>query len=157
MATKAEFLTALGATDFIEWVGTPELLETKPEDATKWYAVNCREVMGGTAVYRNVHFYVVDEGGAGEAAYHKDDQLIQTTKQRELYDWMLLVVDGATNNYKAIQVHWVSERFEMVVYSILIDDASDVKWQTYYVRKGHGTAQAITNHESWRLSSQFNV
>jgi len=52
--------------------GGPELQEVKA-DGGKWYNQNMREVQSGSvAVYRNIPFYVVDEGKTTEAAYYKD-------------------------------------------------------------------------------------
>ena len=52
--------------------GLPELQEVKA-DGGKWYNQNMREVQSGSvAVYRNIPFYVVDEGETTEAAYYKD-------------------------------------------------------------------------------------
>ena len=154
--TTAEFLAGLNALDFVDWVGSPELLKTK-QDGSKWYLVNIRETKGATAVYRNIHYYVIDEGLPGETAFYKDTQPQQQTVQSDLRAWMLLAVDTNPNNYKGIQIHWISERYEMVVYSILIADASNLKWQAYYVRKNQGAPVAITNHEASRLSSIFQV
>jgi len=153
--TKAQLLAALEAKDFVDAVGTPELLETKP-DGTKWYGVNIREIKGTEGVYRNVYFYVVDEGGGGEVAYFKDEPPSQSVRNRALYEWMQGAIDGAPDNYKAAQIHWVSERYEMVVFSILDTSGADLVWQAYYIRRGGGAKVKITNHEAWRLSSIFN-
>ena len=52
--------------------GSPELQETKA-DGGKWYNQNIREIQSDSVcVYRNIAFYVVNEGLKAEAAYYKD-------------------------------------------------------------------------------------
>lgn len=71
---KAELLQDLAKKDFVDSLnGEPELKEQKA-DGGKWYLINIREVNpdGKSAVYRNIHFYVVDEGLKTEQAYYKD-------------------------------------------------------------------------------------
>lgn len=69
---KAQLLQQLAA---FPWVGglngTARLQEVK-EDGTKWYVQNVREVCEDQATFRNVSFYVADEGEETEAAYWKD-------------------------------------------------------------------------------------
>ncbi|MCA1807406.1 MAG: hypothetical protein LC687_06135 [Actinobacteria bacterium] len=69
--TKQELLDELLAKDYINTVEEPQLMETKP-DGAKWYKVNVSETFQKVAVYRNIDFYVFDEGGAEEKAYYKD-------------------------------------------------------------------------------------
>ena len=155
--TKAQFLTALGAMDFVSKVGTPELLETKP-DGTKWYSVNLREVKGDACVYRNVNFYVVDEGKAGEAAFFKDEKPIQSVRTKAFYDWMKDAIKTTPDDFKGVQVNWVSEELEMVIYSKLETSGSDLVWKTYYLRKDSGVApMVITNHNPAYLSSVLAI
>ena len=68
---KQELLNDLLAKNFIANVGTPALAETKP-DGTKIYITNVREEVQDKATYRNIAFYVVDEGEATEQAFYKD-------------------------------------------------------------------------------------
>ncbi len=75
--TKTELLADLEGKEFIDYVATPELVETKP-DGTKLYLVNVREVVNKAALYRNISFYVVDEGGETEKAYYKDQDITQS-------------------------------------------------------------------------------
>jgi len=79
---KEELLVDLKNRDFIDWIGEPELLEEKP-DGAKWYSVNVREVVGKAAVYRNIHFYVINEGTKNEKAYYKDREPVANIKQVE--------------------------------------------------------------------------
>ena len=70
--TKKELLNDLAGQTFVNAiVSEPELHEVKP-NGDKWYLVNIREVNGKAAIYRNIHFYVIDEGKGNERAYYKD-------------------------------------------------------------------------------------
>lgn len=79
---KTEFLKDLKAKTFVDYVDNPKKMEEKP-DGSIWYRVNVREVEKDCATYKNVDFYVVDEGGSSETAYYKDSPLTQTVKGTE--------------------------------------------------------------------------
>ncbi|MBI4708256.1 MAG: hypothetical protein HY761_10100 [Candidatus Omnitrophica bacterium] len=81
--TKQELLAEMKAKEFIGSVEEPKLLEVKP-DGAKWYQVNVREVVGKAAIYRNMDFYVVDEGKDTESAYYKDSEPSQSIKAIEI-------------------------------------------------------------------------
>jgi hypothetical protein len=69
---KTEFLAELQKK---EWcgalVGEPQIAEQK-SDGTNWYVLNIRDESDGACVYRNLHFYVVDEGLSTERVFEKD-------------------------------------------------------------------------------------
>ncbi len=153
--TKTELLADLAGRDFVQSVSTPELLETKP-DGAKWYGVNIREVTGDAGVYRNIQFYVYDEGGAGEEAFYKDSAPGSSARASAFRMWMQDTVDNLPNNFKAIQIHWISERWEMVVYSILAG-TNPLSQKTYYIRKGVGASVEIENFDIGLMQSQFDV
>ena len=72
--TKQELLDDLLAKSWVnEIIGSPSLQETKP-NGDKWYIINIREVTDNACTYRNIHFYVINEGEAGEIAYYKDKE-----------------------------------------------------------------------------------
>lgn len=78
--TKQELLEDLAGNDFVDAiVSEPERHETKP-NGDRWYLVNIREVNGKAAIYRNIHFYVIGEGGKDERAYYKDQEPELTIK-----------------------------------------------------------------------------
>ncbi len=69
---KQEFLTALQEKVWCgALVGIPGLAERKP-DGTGWYVQNVRDESDGACTYRNIHFYVVDEGEPTERVFEKD-------------------------------------------------------------------------------------
>ena len=49
----------------------------------KWYQVNVLEVIDDGAIYRNIHFYVIDEGKMTEMAYFKKDQADETLWKKQ--------------------------------------------------------------------------
>ncbi len=158
--TKSELLVNLAARDGVaSLVGDPfDVTPSGDIGVVAWYQQCYWEIRGEAALKQSLNFYVLDEGGAGEAAYYKDSEPSGERVHRSaLAEWMRDAIDASPNSYAAIQIHWVSERWEMVVYSILELDGSDVQWQSYYIRKGAGTAKKITNHEAWRLSSIASV
>ena len=78
--TKQELLNDLLAKSWVnEIIGDPHLQETKP-NGDKWYIVNIREVVDNACLYRNIHFYVIDEGEISELAYYKDKEPDKTIK-----------------------------------------------------------------------------
>jgi hypothetical protein len=79
---KTELLKDLQGKTFIDYIGEPEKMEEKP-DGSIWYRVNVREVDGDCATYKNIDFYVVDEGNEGETAYYKDKPVEQSVKAEE--------------------------------------------------------------------------
>lgn len=64
-------------------VADPELNEVKPNN-DKWYLVNVREINGDVMTYKNIHFYVIDEGKPEERAYYKDTIPIAILTQQEV-------------------------------------------------------------------------
>lgn len=71
--TKNELLQDLMDREYVHAVGEPQLRETKP-DGGNWYVVNVSETYQRAAVYRNIEFYVFNEGETTEAAYYKDNE-----------------------------------------------------------------------------------
>lgn len=141
--TKAELLTELNAHDWVISVDTPTLLETKP-NGTKWYIVNFMEQVGNAGVASNIHFYVVDEGEAGENAFYKNAEPAEAkSRQTSLKKWMINAIDTNPNNYKGIQILWISERYNMIIFSIL--EGSPLEQTVYYVRRGNGSPAIINN------------
>lgn len=67
-----EFLTDLQAKTWCGGLaGVPTLVEQKA-DGAKWYVLNVRDESGDVCVYRNINFYVIDEGLETERVYEKD-------------------------------------------------------------------------------------
>ena len=159
--TKAELLVDLAAQDgVLRLLGDPE--DTTPSGETagvKWYQQNLIEARGKTALKRTVYFYVFDELEPEEEAYYKEElpEDQKHTTASALREWMRAAVDASPDTYKGIQILWLSERWEMVIFAMLDASGDDLAWQAYYIRKGAGAAKKITNHEAQYIASIFSV
>jgi len=81
--TKQELLTDLAVRPFIKAVGTPVIAHVEIKfNNGKWYEVSVLEITSDSKVgiYRNIHFYVVDEGTAKEQAFYKDQEPSKSVK-----------------------------------------------------------------------------
>jgi hypothetical protein len=118
--TKTELLADLAGRSFVKSVGTPELMETKP-DGTKWYKVNVAETLQATATYRNIDFYVFDEREAEEAAFYKDRDPDPATSPTTFRDW-LRVKFIADTDIVSWNIRKADETFEVAIIEALIAD-----------------------------------
>jgi len=160
--TKIELLVDLATRDGIAALVLDPVDVTPSGDVgtVAWYDQAVWEIRGDAALKKSIRFYVLEEGEPGEAAYYKDaePQTAPNVTPNALYSWMRTVIDADPDAYKGVQVHYVSERWEMVVYSILEGDgASGLEWSTYYIRKGAGAPVKISNHDPKFLQSLFRV
>lgn len=153
---KAQLLTDLSTRDYIKWVGTP-VAGANTDEGSEYYTVKTRQINGNAASYINVEFYVVSGGTGNEAAFYKDIPPAQRSKNLAFYDWMRDQIDINPNNYKGIQVLWVSERWEMVIYNILVTGGGFATQKTYYVRKGQGAAIEISGFNPALMGSIFSL
>jgi hypothetical protein len=70
---KQELIQDLQSKDFVDSINGDATLQEVKQDGGKWYIQNIRELQSGSvATYRNVSFYVVDEGLPTEVAYYQD-------------------------------------------------------------------------------------
>lgn len=149
---KQELLFDLEKKEWCAFVEIPELLEVK-KDGTNWYVVNIRDESDSkVGTYRNVHFYVVDEGGAGEVALYKDQEPDETQNRvSKLKQWLFIEADNNPDDFKGIQILWLSEKLNMIIYSIL--DGTPLKQKVFYVRRGHGLRVEIQDFNIELLKS----
>jgi hypothetical protein len=152
---KAALLADLASKYFIENVSAPTLLETKP-NGTKWYQVNINEIVNNVGTFRNVNFYVANEGQGGETAFYQDAPPSQSARLSVLDQWMLDVIDSAPDSFRGFQVLWKSERYGMVIYAILVG-TSTLTWKYYYARKDITPAVEITGMDLNTLRSILSV
>jgi hypothetical protein len=130
---KQELLQDLESKSFVDAInGEPELKETKA-DGGKWYLVNIREVNpdGDSATYRNIHFYVVDEGLETEKAYYKDS--IPTEITDKAYDFTEKVknyIDNATDRF---DIERISEERELAIVKRYTEGTDLVAEERYFV------------------------
>ncbi len=86
---KKEILEDIQKLSFIDGLnGKPTATPDSPKaDGGMWYIQNVREVNpdGKSAVYRNLYFYVIDEGKSTERAYYKDKVPEEITKKTMVF------------------------------------------------------------------------
>jgi hypothetical protein len=157
---RAELLLDLAARDGImSLVGVPvDVTPSGDVGVVAWYNQAVWEVRGDAALKKSIHFYVLDEGGAGEVAYYKDyePQKLPDVDQHPFFDWMRTIIDADPDSYQMIMIHSVLERYGMIVYSTLADDgASGLEWSTYYYRKSGDPPSKISNHDKDFLQSAY--
>ena len=69
---KQEFLDDLNARTWCGALAGESVLAERKPDGTGWYIQNIRDESANVCVYRNIHFYVVDEGLPTERVFEKD-------------------------------------------------------------------------------------
>jgi len=143
--TEAQLLADLAARDQVDWVGTPETAETKP-DGTLWRIVNYREVLQDVSNYRNQTYYVVDPGGAGEAAYYKDEAPWKATVRRSQFrEWIKGMILANEDDFRGVSVHAFNEETEEIVFTILEISGTapnqTMEQKTVWLKKGSGLGQ----------------
>lgn len=86
---KKELLEDLKTLPFCAGLnGEPKATPDSPKaDGGIWYAQNVREINpdGKSATYRNIHFYVFNEGKKDEVAYYKDEIPTEITKKAYVF------------------------------------------------------------------------
>ena len=114
-----EILQDIQNKTFVYSVNQVELKEVKA-DGGKWYLANVREVKDdNTAVYRNIHFYVVDEGLETEKAYYKDSIPTEITKGAiDFTEKLTAYIEQSADLLRQVQV-FEDKRFAIVEKFIL--------------------------------------
>lgn len=137
---KQELLTDLASKVWCDGLnGIPELAEVKA-DGGRWYVQNIREVQSeSVAVYRNIHFYVVDEGMETEAAYYKDAIPESITKK-------ILTFTEKVNAYafthENISVERVNEEGKFAIIKKYIETEIDASEKRFFIKVVDGTIKA---------------
>ena len=130
---KTELLQDLASKTWCDSInGTPELKETKA-DGGKWYLVNIREVNpdGVSAVYRNIHFYVIDEGKKTEAAYYKD--AIPTTITKKPYTFTEQINNFIKNSSSKFDVEKINEDREIALVKRYTENETSITEERFFV------------------------
>ncbi len=121
--TKNELLQDLAGRSFIKAVGDPVLREVKDVGAT-WYTVNVAETFQNTAVFRNIDFYVFDEGGPEEEAYYKDQDPKMNVAPSAFSD-KIRTEFFADSDIKAWNIRTSDEYHKAAIVEALIEDPED--------------------------------
>jgi hypothetical protein len=129
-----EILQDIQNKSFVDSVNQVELKEVKA-DGGKWYLANVREVKDdNTAVYRNIHFYVVDEGLETEKAYYKDEIPTEITKGAiDFTEKLTAYIEQSTDLLRQVQV-FEDKRFA-IVEKFILDETSKNYTRKQYIAK----------------------
>ena len=158
---KQQLLVDLAARDGVSGlIGNPvDVTPSGDVGTVKWYSQGLWQQNGKAALKQTQTFYVANEGEANEVAFYKDaEPEFSQVRAAAFKGWMRTAIDAKPNDFKAVQVVWLSERWEMAIYNVLeADGAKGLKWQAYYVRKGVTAPTKISNHDASRLQSVLSL
>lgn len=130
-----EILQDIQNKSFVDFVNQVELKEVKA-DGGKWYLANVREVKDdNTAVYRNIHFYVVDEGLETEKAYYKDEIPTEITKGAiDFTEKLTTYIEQSTDLLRQVQI-FEDKRFAIVEKFILNETSKNYQRKQYIAKE----------------------
>jgi hypothetical protein len=130
-----EILQDIQNKSFVDSVNQVELKEVKA-DGGKWYLANVREVKDdNTAVYRNIHFYVVDEGLETEKAYYKDEIPTEITKGAiDFTEKLTTFIEQSTDLLRQVQI-FEDKRFAIVEKFILNETSKNYQRKQYIAKE----------------------
>ena len=118
--------------------GVPELQEVK-SDGGRWYIINIREVQGGNVgIYRNIHFYVIDEGLPTETAYYKDQVPEAITNK---YMTFTEKINKYADNHGFIIVEKIEEERKFAIVKKYDEIAESATEKRYLVKEVDGVIQ----------------
>ena len=124
--TKAELLAELAAFPWVNHLnGSPILLDTLP-DGSNVYSQNLLDVAQDTGIYRNIQFYVYQEGLGGELALYKEaipQSLIANANEvlkSEVLDQLLIMFPD-----KVFTVTIADDKTKSGVIQTFLDDPGD--------------------------------
>lgn len=131
-----ELLVDLLAKDWCDGLnGVPKLQEVK-DDGGHWYLINIRELQGGNVgIYRNIHFYVIDEGELNEKAYYKDQVPVAITNREKTFSQR--VTDYADNNDN-ISIEKIEEERKFAIVKRYVENATQATEKRYLVKEVNG-------------------
>ena len=139
--TKTELLQDLSDKPWVDhFIGPEELRDTLVSGA-KLYSQKVMDVGVETAVENDIFFFVIAEGEGGERAFYKSASPESEARSSEFYKWLVDTIENNPDNYKGFQIRWISEKFGMIIYSVL-EGAGPLDWVTYYVRISGGSPVA---------------
>ena len=130
-----EILQDIQNKSFVDSINKVELKEVKA-DGGKWYLANVREVKDdNTAVYRNIHFYVVDEGLETEKAYYKDEIPTEITKGAiDFTEKLTTYIEQSADLLRQVSV-FEDKRFAIVEKFILNETSKNYQRKQYIAKE----------------------
>ena len=133
---KQELLDDLKSKEWCDSLnGIPELKEVKA-DGGKWYLVNIREIQGGNVgIYRNIHFYVIDEGLESEIAYYKDAVPTVITDKEKTFSQK---ITGYADTHDNITIEKIEEERNFAIVKRYVETVSGATEKRYLVKEIDG-------------------
>ena len=133
---KQELLNDLKSKEWCDSLnGIPELKEVKA-DGGKWYLINIREIQGGNVgIYRNIHFYVIDEGLESEIAYYKDAVPTVITDKEKTFSQK---ITGYADTHDNITIEKIEEERNFAIVKRYVETVSGATEKRYLVKEIDG-------------------
>lgn len=143
--TKAELLADLAAKPFVaEVYGTGQVQNVgNPET---YYNVRIKESPSAASPvggFRQVAFYVIDEGEATEEAFYQGGDPFPSTNAAEFRKWMLGVYEAAPGTYPGLIVHQIDEVAETAIISRF--KISDWTREFLFVDRNDNAGEGVLN------------
>ena len=112
--------------------GEPELQEVKA-DGGKWYNINIKEIQGSNVgIYRNISFYVIDEGLSSETAYYKDEVPVAITNKYKTFSQKILTY---ANNHDNISIEKIEEDYSFAIVKKYVESANGAVEKRFFVKE----------------------
>lgn len=83
---KKELLSNLASLPFVVRLNGEAYLNETKGNGDRWYTQNYLEVVDTVGCYRNIDFYVINEGNPDELAFYKDQVPKQTVEEQAKVD-----------------------------------------------------------------------
>lgn len=133
---KKELINDLKTKEWCDGInGIPELQEVKA-DGGRWYIINIREVQGrNVGIYRNIPFYVIDEGKVTEIAYYKDEVPEAITNKEQTFSQK--VMNYADNNENTV-IEKTEEKRKFAIVRRYVETVTGVTEKRYLVKEVNG-------------------
>ena len=133
---KQELLNDLLSKEWCDSLnGVPELKEVKA-DGGRWYLINIREIQGGNVgIYRNIHFYVVDEGSESEIAYYKDAVPTVITNKEKTFTQK---INDYADTHDNITIEKIEEERNFAIVKRYVETVSGATEKRYLVKEIDG-------------------
>jgi len=133
---KQELINDLKSKEWCDSInGIPKLQEQKA-DGGRWYIVNVRELQGGNVgIYRNIHFYVIDEGIETEAAYYKDAIPEAITNKEQTFSQKITNYADKNEN---ITIEKIEEERKFAIVKKYIETTTEATENRYLVKEVDG-------------------